>query len=185
MGRAKQTLSINGHPLLLHVVDHALSSSANEVVVVLGSSADTHLALLETYPVHTVVNDRWEDGIGSSIKSGLKTLLRAAPYTDAVLFMVSDQPLITHEYIGRIVDAYAKTKAPIVASSYNGTVGVPALFARSEFDNILSIEDNQGAKLLITQNMSRVLITECPDAALDLDTPEDYENFKRIYVNAQ
>jgi molybdenum cofactor cytidylyltransferase len=177
MGRPKQLLPINGQPLLLHAVDEALSTLVQEVIVVIGSNADTHIELLETYPVHIVINDQWKDGIGSSIKTGLKAFTSKVPNPDAVLFMVGDQPAITFEYLTKMIQAFDPSSPSTIASGYSDTVGVPALFPRNQFDTILSIDDAHGAKVLL-QNHSDLHVLHCPEGLMDIDTPEDYEKFK-------
>ena len=76
------------------------------------------------------------------------------------------------------MSAYHETGSPIVASFYSGRNGVPVLFHRSMFDKLLAIKDQQGAKNIIEQNPTLVKSVDFPEGVIDLDTPEDYENFK-------
>jgi CTP:molybdopterin cytidylyltransferase MocA len=70
--------------------------------------------------------------------------------------------------------AAGKTKS-IVASSYAGTVGVPGLFDRSIYRELLSLGDEAGAKWVIFRNRERVVEFAFPEGAIDIDTWEDWE----------
>ena len=72
-----------------------------------------------------------------------------------------------------------KTKKPIVASSYSNTLGVPALFDRSYFEELLRLNDESGAKSIILANRERVAELPFPEGKIDIDTVEDYERFVR------
>lgn len=182
MGKPKQLLSVNGQPLLLHVVDHALSTSAQEVLVVLGSQPDLHADLLESYPVDIVINYTWEKGIGNSIKAGVRSLINRNKSIDAILIMVSDQPVITYEYLLHLINTFNHSEKSIVASSYCDTLGVPAIFSKEHFGQLLELEDSQGAKVVIIKNKDSVHAMDCPQGAIDLDTPEDYYRFKQEFL---
>lgn len=181
MGRAKQLLPLNGQPLLLHTVDEALSTSVTNVLVVLGSTPGTYKDLLETYPVQLVVNESWQKGIGSSIKSGLVALQESTTDLDAVLFLVGDQPAISFEYLCRIINTYYQSTANLIASGYSGTYGVPALFGKDFFQDILELNDSDGAKAILKKNEHLLTVLDCPEGAVDIDTPEDYAHFKRHF----
>ena len=179
MGRPKQLLPLNGQPLLLHSVDEALSTSVSDVVVVLGSDPDTYRDLLETYPVKLVVNDAWRGGIGSSVKAGLMAIRERVRNLDAALFLVGDQPAIRFEYLCRMINMYHNSSVNLIASGYGETYGVPALFGSEFFDEILQLDDADGAKRVLRNHEHLVTILECPEGAIDIDTPQDYANFKR------
>jgi molybdenum cofactor cytidylyltransferase len=181
MGKPKQLLSVNGQPLLLHVVDHALSSSAQQVMVVLGSQPDLHADLLESYPVDIVINYTWERGIGNSIKAGVRSLLNRNKQLDGILLMVSDQPVITYEYLLNLMNTFKDSDKSIIASSYSNTLGVPAIFSKDHFHQLLELDDSQGAKSIMMKNREQVLTIDCPQGAIDLDTPEDYHKFKQEF----
>jgi len=97
---------------------------------------------------------------------------------DATVVMVCDQPLVTSSHLEKIIAVHKDTKSPIVTSFYSGRNGVPALFHRSMYDKLLAIKDQQGAKNMIEQNSTLVKSVDFPEGAIDLDTPEDYENFR-------
>ncbi len=63
----------------------------------------------------------------------------------------------------------------IVASSYAGTLGTPVLFDKEYFNQLKSLDGNQGAKNIVKMNMSDVCPVEFEKGSIDIDTKEDYE----------
>ncbi|MDB6147264.1 MAG: hypothetical protein JWO45_928, partial [Spartobacteria bacterium] len=67
----------------------------------------------------------------------------------------------------------------LVAACYSGRIGTPALFSRRYFADLLQIEGQGGAKSLLERHASGVLPIDFPEAACDLDTPEDVAEFTK------
>jgi molybdenum cofactor cytidylyltransferase len=70
----KLLAKINGKTILESVLDTALMVDLSQVIVVLGSNAEQLSELLIDYPVTLVINDEWEKGMSSSIKTGVEKL---------------------------------------------------------------------------------------------------------------
>ncbi len=177
MGKSKQLLDINGEPLLLHAIKTALDTKASDVIVVLGANEQNHLDAISLMPIRTISNHFWKSGMGSSIKTGLHYLIKEIPESKGVIIMVCDQPALTAGHLKQLIDTFLQTRKPIVASYYSDTSGVPVLFARSFFSNILMLRDEHGAKKIIEQFPDQVVTVPFPEGAVDLDTIEDYENY--------
>ena len=165
MGRAKQLLPYLGHTLVEHAARTALASGASEVVVVVGARADEVRERLRGLGVRVVLNRDWERGMGGSIACGVAALGEGI---ERVVVALGDQPRITPAHLRTL----AERDGPIVASSYDGVVGAPCAFARSEFPRLLALEGDEGARSLIRNQQ----VETVPFAAanLDVDTPEDY-----------
>ena len=176
MGQSKQLLKIRNQSLLVHSINVALASGLRTIVV-LGAHEQEHRTAIQSLPVDIVLNDGWMNGMGGSLKAGLKYLLLKAPLTEAVIVMVCDQPLLTTEHLEKIKARYQTSGKLIVASYYSGTTGVPALFHKSFFSEIMALSSNQGAKKIIQQHPYDILTIDFPEGAVDLDTPDDYEHF--------
>lgn len=177
MGQSKQLLQINREPLLLHTTKAALASGVKNVVVILGAHEQVHRDVINNLPITIITNHYWKSGMGSSIKTGMNNLLRLFPETAAVIIMVCDQPAITGNHLRMLIQKFEDTKGPIIASAYADTAGVPVLFARPFFSNILMLRDEQGAKKIIQQFSTQVNTVDFPGGLHDLDTAEDYKNF--------
>ena len=177
MGRSKQLLEIDGEPLLCRCVNHALAASPSHVVVVLGANEKPHRELLEKLRVDIVSNFYWKTGMGSSIKTGLNYLIQSDAELDAVILMVCDQPALTSEHLQELMLKFHEKKKAIIASGYSDSKGVPVLFGRSFFSNLLLLSDDQGAKKIVEQFPGQVETVSFPKGSIDLDTEEDYQNY--------
>jgi molybdenum cofactor cytidylyltransferase len=179
MGQPKQLLSLRGKTLVRACIDAVSEGGCSPVVVVTGSDSEkVHLELANVNPVE-VRNTKWQRGIGSSIRSGVQALIDHAPNVEAILLLVCDQPAVNGHFIERLIAARNTTMKDIVASGYADTVGVPALFDRSLFKDLLSLGDKAGAKSIILQKPERVEQLPFPDGAIDVDTWEDWEKAQR------
>lgn len=176
MGRPKQLLAYEGSTLLRRATDAAIASGYAPIVVVVGAAAD--LAARELDGITTALlemNPDWEGGMGTSIRAGLRRLLRERPDIAAVLIMLCDQPHVDAAHLRRLRDVHRATAKRVVASEYGGTVGPPCLFAAEFFDELLQIGDAEGAKRLIISAGNDLAKVSLPAATVDIDTPEDYE----------
>lgn len=179
MGQSKQLLEIDGEPLLRRTVKVALDVKPNNLIVVLGSNFEAHQQVIIDLPVNIISNENWQSGMGSSIKAGLRNLVQLNPGINAIIVLVCDQPLLKSKHIEKLIKHFTASKALIISSMYSNTSGVPALFAKEMFQNILSLDDDQGAKKIIQQNFSQAIMVPFPEGEIDLDTPQDYSAFKK------
>ena len=177
MGQSKQLLAVNGRPLLLHTLDVISQTDLNPVVTVLGANHQAHQELVKDSNAGIVINSNWQSGMGSSLKTGLNHLLTQAPSTDAVIMLVCDQPGITPDHLQALAQKYRAGKSPIVASWYANTAGVPALFDKTMFPELLRLDDSQGAQKIIQKHAYILSVVDFPGGAIDLDTPEEYDQY--------
>ncbi len=178
MGTPKQLLEFEGKTLLRRAADALCSSKCSPVVVVLGAVSETSEDEIKGLPVTVAVNDDWESGMSSSIRIGLEKLLAIEPEIDAVMITLCDQPFVTSEKIDLFINEFALNCPPIIAAEYGGVQGVPALFASGYFDDLLKLTGDKGARNVIRSSGLAAGI-ELPEAAVDIDTIEDVENFTK------
>ncbi|MBL9174542.1 MAG: nucleotidyltransferase family protein [Verrucomicrobiales bacterium] len=176
MGQPKQLMDWNGRPLLRHAAEQAIASGCSPVLAVLGYESVRIRECLAGLPVEIVENPSWEDGMGTTIRTGIQALdSRGCP---SVILTLADQPLVSSATYSRIVETHRRTGRPIVASGYAGTVGVPVLFARDLYPALLQLEPTQGCKGMILTHREDAEILPCPEAECDVDTPADYERIR-------
>ena len=174
MGRPKQLLLWKGQPLLRHVAEVALSMPQASVHVVLGANQELVAPSLHGLALKLCKNECWHEGMGSSVRAGVHAVLDEQPATAAVLILLCDQPLITAELLQEMIRRHQEG-AEIVAASYRETLGVPALFGASLYPELLALQGDQGAKKIIQRHQEQTVVVPFPEAGLDLDTFEDYE----------
>ena len=179
LGKPKQLLQFQGKSLIRRAAENALATKCGKIVITLGASGVEIKKEIENLPLEIVINGNWQSGMSSSIKTGLKKLLEIQTDSSAVILMLCDQPFIDTEMILRLVQTQHETRKKIVACEYEKTLGVPAIFAREIFDELLSLQGDTGAKFLIEKHLhSEVANISVPEAAFDVDTAEDYEELK-------
>jgi molybdenum cofactor cytidylyltransferase len=171
-GSPKQLALWQDKPLLAHVVDAALASQAEPVIVVLGAHAEACRSVLADRPVQIVMNDQWAAGQSTSMRAGLAAL----PSTvSAALFPLADQPFVTPAVINTLIAAYQQTLKPVVWPEFEGRRGNPVLFDRILFPEMNRISGDTGAKPVLMAHQAeaeRVVVTE-PGILQDIDRPED------------
>ena len=180
MGQPKQLLLHRGQTLLRRAVDTALGSMCHAVVVVIGAHAELLRKEIEELPVSVAENRNWANGMSSSIQTGLRELMMTHSEIDAAVVMLADQPLVTATLINQLVDVRRNTGKGIVASAYGIVLGVPALFSREFFAEITALNANEGARQVIASHPDDVAVVCFPKAAVDVDTPRDYELLQTV-----
>ena len=176
LGRSKQLLKVESESLLLRFSNLSLQVSKN-VFVVLGSNFEEHVQSIKHLSVVIVENKEWERGMGSSLKAGLRQIVEKNPETKSAIVLVCDQPLLTSSHLNKLAAVAEATNKLIVSSSYNNVLGVPALFKKELFNELLKLDDLEGARKLIQQKKNDVEVVDFRGGEIDLDTPEDVQKF--------
>ncbi len=179
MGTPKQLLrQTNGLSLIQQAAQTAQASQLGEVVVVLGANAELVAQEIALLGVHGVVNTDWNSGMGSSIVAGVQYLLAMHPQLEHLLVMLGDQPLLTAQHLINLTKTAQENQAPLAVSVYGDTKGVPAIFSKTLFKELLQLQGAPGAKSVIQQNLQQAVCVPFPEGALDIDTPEDWKNYQ-------
>lgn len=179
MGGIKQLLPWKGTSLINCVLQEAMLSEASRLFLVLGAYAGTiRKALVLPENAEVVVNDAWQQGMGSTISTGIREVLKKGEPPDGVLLMLCDQPLITSEYLSRMITTFQKGRKGIVASGYGPHAGVPALFAKRYFPALARLDSDVGAREILARNQADCQLLEAGEMLQDMDTMETY---KRLY----
>jgi molybdenum cofactor cytidylyltransferase len=175
-GQPKQLLPFQGESLVRRVVRSAIEAGCARVIVVAGAARDRIETELSGTPAIVVENPGWQRGLGTSIRCGLLHLRSWQPESAAVVLLVCDQPFVDASVIRSLIAEWENSRKPIVACRYAGTLGVPALFDRSCFEEILSLPDETGAKALLQSRSADVAQIEFEKGAIDIDTRADFES---------
>lgn len=177
MGQLKQLLAYRGRTLLQHSIDQAIAAGFGPIVVVLGSSSQMLRESIAGRTVQIVENEAWETGMGSSITAGMQVLLQNGGVPSAVAILVADQPLIEAKHLVTMRELLFGSETSVVAAQYSDTLGVPALFKQHWFYALSSLSPEAGARSLLRNADADVSPFPLPEAAIDIDTPEDFERF--------
>ena len=172
MGRPKQTLEFEGTSLLRRAAQAALGAGCSPVIVVTGANAEVSRRELSGLDVREVLNPDWQTGMASSIAAGLDGLLNIDRNAVAVVIMVCDQPYVTADVVSRLVSAHRLNPDSVIASKYDESFGVPALFTRPLFDELARLRGPAGAKEVIRKHAAGATFLPFPEGEVDVDTPE-------------
>jgi molybdenum cofactor cytidylyltransferase len=179
MGSPKQALRYQGESLLRRAALAALSAGCSPVVVVTGANAELSRRELNGLTVREVSNPLWATGMASSIRAGVEGLVVANPNAAAAVLMLCDQPHVTARIISALVAAHRATRSPVVASTYGGSFGVPALFGKTLFPELTRFEGgSSGAKDIIKRYASEAHFLPFRRGEVDVDTPDDFARLK-------
>jgi molybdenum cofactor cytidylyltransferase len=182
MGEPKQLLRLGKSTVLEQTLDNILGARVDDVVLVLGSSAEI---IRRQVPASTfeglkvVVNEAYGQGMASSLREGLSAL---DPQIDAALIVLADQPFVRPETFGRIVDRYRRSEAEIVIPTHKGSRGNPVLLDRAVFPEILALDGDIGCRAIFGGHLEGIVMVEVDDAGIliDIDNKADYERLQRF-----
>jgi molybdenum cofactor cytidylyltransferase len=174
MGSPKQTLKFRGESLLRRAVLAALGAGCRPVIVVTGAHSELSRRELEGLDVREVLNTSWETGMASSIRAGVEGLINEDADVAAAVLLLCDQPHVTAEVISDLIAAHRATVNSVIASTYGGSFGVPALFSRMLFAELTCLEGMAGAKEVIKRHAQDAHFLPFQNGEVDVDTPDDF-----------
>ena len=179
-GGNKLTQMFEGKPVLRHVVENALASRLDPVIVVLGCQAEDSLkalAGLHDSRLRVVYNPLWEGGKASSIEVGL----REVPFgTAGVVSLLGDMPLVKTWLIDRVVSEFelsGQLTFPIFAAPDGPKKGYPTAFPRELFGEIRALTGDDTAMDAVRAHWGEAVKIPLRDdwTQADIDTPEDMQ----------
>lgn len=143
-----------------------------EPLVVTGR--DSQLIAAEVHPVECVHNSNFEEGLGSTIAHGVRSLRGC----DGIMIVLADMPGISPDIVRMAVEAFERYPAnSIIATRYpvQSHPGHPIIFASCYRAELESLSGDLGARQILAQNADRILWVSAPIAIQDIDLPGDLE----------
>lgn len=177
MGEAKQLLPLGESTLLAQTIENVRSAALDEIILVLGSHAETierqlpH-PLLERIKI--VLNQSYGQGMASSLHAGLSAVDRDS---SAALIVLGDQPFVRPQTLDQIVQEHRRSRAKIAIPVYQGQRGNPVLLDRSLFAEAMALEGDVGCRAIFSRHLEEIVNVEVEDngVLLDIDDPGDYQ----------
>ena len=174
-GKPKQFALFQGETFIRRVVAAAIEAGCAPVVVVSGEDSAQITSELTWFSVAIAMNQDWQSGLGSSIVLGIQHAMNLAPDLDAAVLLTCDQPFVTAAVLTQMIQLRLTSRKLIIASAYAETIGIPALFDRSCFPDLLRLKGDSGAKGIILARPHDVTSFDFPRGESDIDTAADYE----------
>lgn len=186
LGRPKQLVPFQGRTLLRHATLTAMYSPVESVTVVLGAFYPLLQKEIAFFDIKIVNNRAWMRGPGSSLKAGLTYVIanETTPF-DGFMFLTCDQPLVNEALLDLMCERFQR-RNQIVASSYGGTIGLPAIFGRDHLHALLGLADGMGAGNLLHQMKPNLNLEQVPfkGGDFDVDTSQDLVRLKKFLTTS-
>lgn len=187
MGAPKQLLHVDGSSLIKRVAEMAMDTPCYPIVVVLGANKELVRKELERMPITLIDNPNWQEGMASSLKMGMVGAYMTFKDLEAVIFLTVDMPFVSADLIENLISkaqeniGNTEEQPDIVACRYDGQIGIPVLFKRKLFTELLELKGDTGAKKVIMAHKDKTTMVDFPQGKFDLDTIEEYREFLSNY----
>ena len=169
-GSPKQLVRLGGAPVLHQAVAAASCVAGSSVTVVLGAHAREIAPALRQSAASVVLNRDWEEGLASSVRAAVRT---APPRCEGLLLLLGDQVAVTADDLRRLYAAWRRHPILIAAALYEGTPGLPAIFPRWAYPDLLELRGDCDAGRILRRSTDRLVRMPMPNAGIAFDTPED------------
>ena len=193
-GSLKQLAPINNKPMLQHCIDSANRAVPEAVYTLLGYRSELIKSTITGTKI--IEHPQWARGIGSSIAVGVDYLSKDF---DAILIMLGDQPMISGSYLKQLIDLFkeqqhqdqlqkkqpkkdqsqkdhAQNHHQPVCSAYQKNLGVPAIFGRQHFSELIKLADDYGAKQYLMDLSPAPVAISLGELSMDVDYPQDLKS---------
>jgi len=118
-------------------------------------------------------------GMGASIAEGVKYIQDNESNVTGIIIIPADMPLIDSATIKAFYGAHSKYPGSIIQATDEKGYGHPVLFPSRYFKNLMLLKKETGGKDIIKGSKNiKILKFEGKVATLDLDTPEDWRNWR-------
>ncbi|HCF78736.1 MAG TPA: nucleotidyltransferase family protein [Glaciecola sp.] len=175
---SKQLALINGKPMLINTLAVLMHTNVELITVVLGAYAqaiqqalnESELSTTRNPKMRTVLALNWQQGMGASIAAGVKNIDEHATH---VFIGLADQVAISAKQCNLMLKQSRENPDNIIAAFYNGKLGAPAIFPKTYFAELATLQNDHGARTILRTNLANIISVPMDEAAKDIDTTAD------------
>jgi molybdenum cofactor cytidylyltransferase len=173
MGAFKPLLPLGSTTVIERVLSTVREAGVEVIRVVVGWQAEQLIPVLERCGIPWVRNERFEDGMFSSVQVGVRSLPSGLR---AFFILPGDMPHVQPATLTRLIAEWDARPGGILYPCHGGKRGHPPLIASAYFPEILRATPSGSLRELLGRHASAARDIEVADAGvlLDLDTPEAY-----------
>ncbi len=185
MGSLKPLLDLDGRPVISQVVCSLRKAGIQDVRIVAGYNKESLLPVLEELQVRTIINDKYADGMFSSVLAGLGSL---EPEVKAFFLLPVDIPLVRSQTLRYLAEKLACYPGKILIPGFMGRKGHPPLIPVEFIRNVVQYRGGGGLKGALSTLTRETITIPVPDENIlfDMDIPAKYsellERWKRRHV---
>lgn len=167
-------LPVGGRAMVRRVVDAAVASRAASTIVVVGHEADAVRAAVQDTPVVVTLNERYADGLSTSLHAGLDATPAGC---SAAIFLLGDQPCVTTELLDEMIGRFIATGSAVVRPQSGGRPANPVLMSAALFPEVRAQRGDVGGREIVERHTGEVslIAVRDPRVCADVDSPLDYE----------
>lgn len=174
-GENKLAATVDGKTLIEHALQAIPVDKLAAVCVV--TQYDEVERLAKGYGFTVVRNAHPEWGLSHTVRLGTKTL---ADICGAIVYLVSDQPLLRRESVDALVAFYRAHPDHIVGASHGGKRGNPCVFPQKYYEELCELTGDTGGSAVIRRHEDDLLLFEIDKQELtDVDTKDALRDLKK------
>ena len=180
MGEFKPLLPFGDATVLERDVSLFRDAGIEDVRVVIGHRAADLLPLVERLQARPVMNERYAEGMFSSVLAGVGSL---GDEVEAFFLLPVDIPLVRRQTISLLAEAFRKGPGSILYPAFYGKRGHPPLIASRFREEILAWSGDGGLKSFLSLHDSEAVCIETEDESilLDMDTLAEYDRLRSTW----
>ena len=179
-GGHKLAAVLDGRPVLRHVVENALASHLDPVIVVLGCGAEAGLEALSGIKdpkLRVVFNPLWEGGKASSLEVGLREVPHGA---GGAVKLLGDMPMVKPWLIDRVLSEFelsGRLAFPVYPGPQGPLRGYPIAIPRRLFGQIKALARDDADQDAAREHWSEAIKIPLADGGTqaDVDTTADLD----------
>jgi CTP:molybdopterin cytidylyltransferase MocA len=178
MGAFKPLLPFGSGTVIERVIATTREAGIETTRVAVGWQADRLIPVLERLGVPWVMNERFAEGMYTSIQVGVRNL----PAAVAAFFLLpGDMPLVRSATLTRLIAEWDARPGGILYPCHEERRGHPPLIASAYIREILADTPHGGLRTLLAHHARDAHDIEVADSGvlMDLDTPEEYQESLR------
>ena len=179
MAQPKLLLPFGEKTIIETVLDNAASSKSNYTLLVTGGFREKIKQKTRGFPVITVFNPNYKQGMLSSVQMGFRSLPEGA---QAAVILLGDQPAIPFQVIDRIIETYSLTSKGIILPAYKKDRGHPVLIDMKYKGKIAALSPEVGLRGIVYGHPNDVFEVPVTTSSILRDI-DDMQDYKRELLN--
>ena len=176
-GKIKQLMPWGKLSVLESVISSALIAGLDPIYVVLGANATLIGEKIIDWPVVVLTNQDWINGQGSSLRLAARNL---PANSLGLLALLGDQPQITPDLIWAVA-LKGLQSGKVIRPLIGDRRGHPVYFPQLCLGMLRELKPEQSGRDVVSAYPNELLPWFDETMALDMDTPEDYENLQASF----
>ena len=139
MGFPKQIAEYKGETLVKQV-NELVNSFFDKAIVVLGYESDLILDSTDFGKSEILINENWNEGIGSSLRTAIMYLENFKEFDNLFLFL-ADQPDVNRKVVDKLITSSDGTR-DVLVPQYRYRIGYPICIPKNYWDKLSLLGTN-------------------------------------------